>query len=132
VAKALNVKRSDVIEMEQRMGNSEVSLQPVGDDGEETFGPSAYLSDRSHEPDAVLEARSRERLQVQGLEQALETLDPRSRRIVEQRWLAVNDDGTGGKTLHDLAAEFGVSAERIRQVEVQAMKKMRQTLASYA
>ena len=132
VAKTLQVKRSDVIEMEQRMGGSEVALQPVGDDGEEAFGPNAYLSDRSHEPDAVLEARSRERLQVQGLEQALETLDPRSRRIVEQRWLAVNDDGTGGKTLHDLAAEFSVSAERIRQIEVQAMKKMRLTLAQYA
>ena len=132
VASALNVKRADVVEMEQRMGGGDVSLQPLGDDGEETFGPMAYLSDRSHEPDAVLEARSRERLQAQGLEEALEALDPRSRRIVESRWLAVNDDGSGGKTLHDLAAEYGVSAERIRQIEVQAMKKMRQALASYA
>ena len=132
VASALNVKRADVVEMEQRMGAGDVSLQPLGDDGEEAFGPMAYLSDRSHEPDAVLEARSRERLQIQGLEEALESLDARSRRIIESRWLAVNDDGSGGKTLHDLAAEYGVSAERIRQIEVQAMKKMRQALASYA
>ena len=132
VASALNVKRADVVEMEQRMGAGDVSLQPLGDDGEEAFGPMAYLSDRSHEPDAVLEARSRERLQIQGLEEALESLDARSRRIIESRWLAVNDDGSGGKTLHDLAAEYGVSAERIRQIEVQAMKKMRQALANYA
>ncbi len=132
VAAALNVKRADVVEMEQRMGGGDVSLQPLGDDGEEVYGPMAYLSDRSHEPDAVLEARSREHLQVHGLEEALESLDARSRRIVESRWLAVNDDGSGGKTLHDLAAEYGVSAERIRQIEVQAMKKMRQALASYA
>ena len=132
VASALNVKRADVVEMEQRMGAGDVSLQPLGDDGEEAFGPMAYLSDRSHEPDAVLEARSRERLQIQGLEEALESLDARSRRIIESRWLAVNDDGSGSKTLHDLAAEYGVSAERIRQIEVQAMKKMRQALANYA
>jgi RNA polymerase sigma-32 factor len=132
VAKELQVKRSDVIEMEQRMGGSDVSLQPIGDDGEEVFGPVSYLSDRGNEPDAVLEARGRERLQVQGLKQALDALDARSRRIVEQRWLDVNDDGSGGKTLHDLASEYGVSAERIRQIEVQAMKKMRQSLAVYA
>ena len=64
--------------------------------------------------------------------QALEVLDARSRRIVEERWLKVNDDGSGGMTLHDLAAEYGVSAERIRQIEVAAMKKMRKALAEYA
>ncbi len=132
VASKLQVKRSDVIEMEQRMGGADVSLQPGGDDGAETFSPIAYLSDSSHEPEAVLEARGRERMQVQGLEQALQALDERSRRIVEQRWLAVNDDGSGGRTLHDLAAEYGVSAERIRQIEAQAMKKMRKSLAAYA
>ncbi len=132
VAAKLQVKRGEVIEMEQRMGGSDVSLQPGGDDGAETFAPIAYLSDASHEPEAVLEARGRERMQVEGLEQALQSLDERSRRIVEQRWLAVNDDGSGGRTLHDLAAEYGVSAERIRQIEVQAMKKMRKSLAAYA
>ncbi len=132
VARELDVKRSDVIEMEQRMTGADIALQPGGDDGGEGFGPIAYLSERSDEPDAVLEARGRERLQQQGLSQALERLDARSRRIVEQRWLAVNDDGSGGRTLHDLAAEYGVSAERIRQIEVQAMKKMRKVLAAYA
>ncbi len=131
VADKLQVKRGDVIEMERRMAGGDVSLQPTGDEAGESFAPIAYLSDSSHEPQAVLEARGRERLQVEGLEQALQGLDERSRRIVEQRWLAVNDDGSGGKTLHELAAEYGVSAERIRQIEVQAMKKMRQNLAEY-
>jgi len=63
---------------------------------------------------------------------ALEALDPRSRRIVQERWLNVKDDGTGGMTLHDLAAEFGVSAERIRQIETAAMKKMKQALTEFA
>ncbi len=132
VADKLQVKRSEVIEMEQRMGGCDVSLQPAGDDASEGFSPIAYLSDSSHEPEAVLEARGRERMQVQGLEQALQSLDERSRRIVESRWLAVNDDGSGGRTLHDLAAEYGVSAERIRQIEAQAMKKMRKSLAAFA
>ena len=58
--------------------------------------------------------------------------DPRARRIVEERWLNVNDDGSGGMTLHDLAAIYGVSAERIRQIEVAAMKKMKKVLVEYA
>ncbi len=132
VARKLDVKRSDVIEMEQRMSGADIALQPVGDDGGDAFGPIAYLSARADEPDAMLEARAQERLQRQGLEQALGELDARSRRIVEQRWLAVNDDGSGGKTLHELAAEYGVSAERIRQIETQAMKKMRRSLAAYS
>ena len=68
----------------------------------------------------------------QGIGSALETLDPRSRRIVEQRWLAVNDDTSGGMTLHELAAEYGVSAVRVRQFEVAALKKMRKTLEALA
>jgi len=67
-----------------------------------------------------------------GISSALEGLDPRSRRIVEERWLKVNDDGSGGMTLHELAAEYGVSAERIRQIESAAMKKMRKALTAYA
>jgi len=67
-----------------------------------------------------------------GIAAALEVLDPRSRRIVEERWLKVNDDSSGGMTLHDLADEFGVSAERIRQIEVAAMKKMRAALTEFA
>jgi RNA polymerase sigma-32 factor len=67
-------------------------------------------------------------LSSDGISQALAVLDPRSRRIVEERWLKVNDDSSGGMTLHELADEYGVSAERIRQIEVAAMKKMRKVL----
>jgi RNA polymerase sigma-32 factor len=80
----------------------------------------------------VIEARDRDRLAGNGIAHALDALDARSRRIVEERWLKVNDDTTGGMTLHELAAEYGVSAERIRQIEVAAMKKMRKTLAETA
>jgi RNA polymerase sigma-32 factor len=76
----------------------------------------------------VLEARHRDHLASDGIKFALDALDDRSRRIVEERWLKVNDDSSGGMTLHELAAEYGVSAERIRQIEVAAMKKMRSAL----
>ncbi len=133
MARELNVKREDVLEMETRLSGGDVVLDPTpGDDGEEAFGPIAYLTDASHEPTAVIESRQRDRLASDGLVTALDQLDPRSRRIVEERWLKVNDDGSGGMTLHELAAEYGVSAERIRQIEVAAMKKMRQALAAYA
>jgi RNA polymerase sigma-32 factor len=102
------------------------------DDGEEAFGPIAYLADASQEPTAVLEARRRDVLASDGVATAMAELDDRSRRIVTERWLKVNDDGSGGMTLHELAAEYGVSAERIRQIEVAAMKKMRKSLAEYA
>jgi RNA polymerase sigma-32 factor len=133
VARELNVKREDVIEMETRLSGGDVVLDPTpNDDGEEAFGPIAYLSDASHEPTAVLEARRRDALASDGVTQALAALDDRSRRIVTERWLKVNDDGTGGMTLHELAAEYGVSAERIRQIEVAAMKKMRKSLSEFA
>jgi RNA polymerase sigma-32 factor len=76
----------------------------------------------------VIEAHRRDWLAGSGIALALDTLDARSRRIVEERWLKVNDDTSGGMTLHELAAEYGVSAERIRQIEVAAMKKMRKAL----
>ena len=76
----------------------------------------------------MIEAHRRDWLSSHGIASALDGLDDRSRRIVEERWLKVNDDGSGGATLHDLAAEFGVSAERIRQIEVAALKKMRKVL----
>jgi RNA polymerase sigma-32 factor len=133
MARELNVKREEVIEMETRMAGGDVVLDPTpGDDGEEAFGPMAYLADASHEPTAMIESQQRDVLATDGIAAALDTLDPRSRRIVEERWLKVNDDGSGGLTLHDLAAQYGVSAERIRQIEVAAMKKMRQALAAYA
>jgi len=133
MARELNVKREEVIEMETRMAGGDVLLDPApGDDGEEAFGPIAYLADASHEPTAVLESQQRDAMATDGIAAALEELDPRSRRIVEERWLKVNDDGSGGMTLHELAAEYGVSAERIRQIESAAMKKMRKALAAYA
>ncbi len=133
MARELKVKREEVIEMETRLSGGDVVLDPgASDDGEETFGPIAYLTDTAHEPTAMLESRQRDVLATDGIATALGTLDERSRRIVEERWLKVNDDNSGGMTLHDLADEYGVSAERIRQIEVAAMKKMKKALASYA
>jgi RNA polymerase sigma-32 factor len=80
----------------------------------------------------MMAAHQRDVLASDGIAAALEVLDERSRRVVEERWLRVQDDGSGGMTLHELAAEYGVSAERIRQIEVAAMKKMRAALAEYA
>src|SRR6186713_2684851 len=112
LAESLNVKREEVLEMETRMSGGDVPLEPqTNDDGEESYAPIAYLADEASEPTRVLEV-----------------LDARSRRIVEERWLKVNDDSSGGMTLHELAAEYGVSAERIRQIEAAAMKKMRGVL----
>jgi RNA polymerase sigma-32 factor len=133
VADSLHVKPEEVLEMEARMAGGDVVLDPnPGDDGEDAFGPIAYLTDVRHEPTAVMEAHQRDVLSSDGLAMALDNLDARSRRIVEERWLKVNDDGSGGMTLHELAAEYGVSAERIRQIEVAAMKKMKATLAEFA
>ena len=129
VARQLNVKPEEVLEMETRMSGGDVPLEPqTNDDGEESYAPIAYLADDASEPTQVLEARKRDELAGDGISRALAVLDARSRRIVEERWLNVNDDSSGGMTLHDLAAEYGVSAERIRQIEVAAMKKMRGAL----
>ena len=133
VADRLNVKREDVIEMETRLSGGDVLLDPSpSDDGEQAYGPIAYLTDHSHEPTAMIESHQRDVLASDGIAAALEGLDDRSRRIVEERWLKVNDNGSGGMTLHELAAVYGVSAERIRQIEVAAMKKMKKTLAEFA
>jgi RNA polymerase sigma-32 factor len=132
VARELNVKREEVIEMETRLSGGDVALEPTQDDGEESFAPISYLADDAHEPTRMIEAKRRDALAGDGIMQALDVLDPRSRRIVEERWLRVNDDGSGGMTLHELAGEYGVSAERIRQIEVAAMKKMRKALAEPA
>ena len=133
MAKDLNVKREEVMEMEMRMSGGDVLLDPSpSDDGEVAYGPIAYLADAHHEPTAMIEAHQRDLMASDGIVTALASLDERSRRIVEERWLKVNDDGSGGMTLHDLADEFGVSAERIRQIEVAAMKKMKAALTEYA
>jgi len=132
LAQELNVKREEVVEMETRLSGADIALESQTDDGEESFAPIAWLADSHSEPTAVLAARQRDRLQSDGIASALEALDARSRRIIEARWLNVDDDGSGGSTLHELADEFGVSAERIRQIEVSAMKKMRTALADYS
>jgi RNA polymerase sigma-32 factor len=130
LAKSLNVKREEVIEMETRMSGHDIALEAPSDDEDDKFAPIGYLSSDSNEPTKALEAQQYDRLQSEGLETALGKLDARSRRIVEARWLS-NDDGSGA-TLHELADEFGVSAERIRQIESAALKKMKGTLAAYA
>ena len=124
IARELNVRPQDVSEMELRMSGAEMALDsPYGnDDDDANFAPISYLSDEGElEPSNVIEQRAHVQLQGVGLENALARLDDRSRRIIETRWL--QDDK--GLTLHDLAAEYGVSAERIRQIESAAMKKMR-------
>ena len=130
VARELNVKPEEVVEMETRLSGGDVALEPQTDDGEESYAPIAYLADESSEPTRQIEARHRDWLAADGISQALAVLDARSRRIVEERWLKVNDDASGGMTLHELAAEYGVSAERIRQIEVAALKKMKKALAA--
>jgi RNA polymerase sigma-32 factor len=133
MARELQVKPQEVRDMEMRLGGGDVVLDPgPSDDGQDAWGPIAYLADAQHEPTAVIESAQRDALATDGVSQALAALDERSRRIVTERWLKVNDDGSGGMTLHELAAELGVSAERVRQIEVAAMKKMRQTLEAYA
>ena len=132
IAKDLGVKPEDVVEMETRLTGHDLALDPTPGDEENFVSPIAYLTDTNHEPLAMIEAHQRDVLATDGIAAALERLDARSRRIVEERWLKVNDDNSGGMTLHDLAAEYGVSAERIRQIEVAAMKKMKTTLAEYA
>ena len=130
LAEELHVKREEVIEMETRMSGRDIALEAPTDDDDDKFAPIAYLSSDTQEPTRVLEAKQYDRLQSDGLETALAKLDARSRRIVEARWLA-NDDGSGA-TLHELADEFGVSAERIRQIETAALKKMKGALTAYA
>jgi len=123
VAGELNVKPEEVVEMETRLAGQELAFEGDRDD-DEAYAPAQYLADEGAEPYRVLEAEESERVRAEGLQKALATLDPRSRRIVEARWLREKDTAT----LHDLAAEFNVSAERIRQIEAKALDKMRRLL----
>jgi len=127
IAHRLSVRPDEVTEMDTRLSGHDLALESDGDE-EDAFAPISYLADRSGEPLQVLDARARVYLHNDGLQNALASLDPRSRRIVEARWLA--DDHAA--TLHELAAEFGVSAERIRQIEAKAMQKMRAVLEPLA
>jgi len=127
VAETLNVKQSDVIEMEQRLQGGDVALDPAPDDGEDAVSPIAFLADSAEGPAEIYAREQAESLKSQGLAAALEGLDERSRRIIQARWLAESDP----RTLHELADEFGVSAERIRQIEVKAMQKMKKSMAAF-
>ena len=120
MATELRVKPEEVAEMEMRLAGQEISLEPASDD-DEAYAPIAYLADRSPEPSEIAETKQDEYLRARGLEAALASLDARSRRIIEARWLQEKDSAT----LHELAAEFKVSAERIRQIEAKALAKMK-------
>jgi RNA polymerase sigma-32 factor len=128
VAAELRVKPEEVVEMETRLSGQEIAFEADYDD-EEAYAPANYLAaDHDAEPLRVLETRESEQSRATGLENALQSLDARSRRIIEARWLREKDTAT----LHDLAAEFKVSAERIRQIEAKALEKMRKALPAPA
>ncbi|WP_332671466.1 RNA polymerase sigma factor RpoH [Aromatoleum sp.] len=126
IALQLGVKPEEVVEMETRLSGRDIQLEGGSDDDDERFAPIAYLPDPHAEPSEVLEQAQLSRLQDEGLSEALASLDDRSRNIVKRRWLAEGDSAT----LHELAAEYGVSAERIRQIEAKAMQKMRGLLVA--
>jgi len=121
ISEELNVKVSDVTEMETRLSGSDLTLDPLGDNEEDDYSPISYLQSANLEPSAVLEQKQMGLVQKEGLAAALANLDDRSRAIIEARWL----NGDDQSTLHELAAQYGISAERIRQIEAQAMKKMK-------
>jgi RNA polymerase sigma-32 factor len=123
IATDLNVKPEEVVEMETRLGGHDIGFE--AEDSEDAYAPVHYLAaDPADEPSRVLEAAQEEDVQAAALKQALGALDPRSRRIVESRWLKEKDPAT----LHELAAEFKVSAERIRQIEAKALEKMKKAM----
>jgi RNA polymerase sigma-32 factor len=129
IADRLGVKPAEVVEMETRLSGQDVSLEPLGEDDEDnTFAPIAYLAADEAEPGALIEQAQTAQRRTAGLEQALGMLDPRSRRIIEARWLNENESAT----LHQLASEFGVSAERIRQIENKALTKMKGAMVAAA
>ena len=125
LAKALDVKGSEVKEMEMRLAGGDVALEGDDSDDETAYAPIQWLADNSQEPTERIANAQAEALQGPKLDQALMALDERSRNIVQSRWLAMDADGNGTKTLHDLAEEYGISAERVRQIETAALKKMR-------
>ena len=129
LAKALDVRQEDVREMEKRLSGGDVAMEADSSD-DEAYAPINWLSDTRYEPSEALAREETRQLQGPGIEKALASLDDRSRKIVASRWLDVADDGTGGSTLHDLAAEFNISAERVRQIEAAALKKMKSALTA--
>ncbi|MGI8896641.1 MAG: RNA polymerase sigma factor RpoH [Casimicrobiaceae bacterium] len=128
IAKDLGVKPEEVVEMETRLSGRDVSIDPTPGDDENSVSPIAYLTERDDEPAKIYERKEFAQRRSEGLHQVLAKLDDRSRRIIEARWLREEDSAT----LQDLATEYGVSAERIRQIESKAMQAMRTQLAHAA
>ena len=127
IAKSLKLKEEDVREMELRFNGQELSIDYSNDDSEEEqFRPIAYLKDSAPLPAEVLEKSETESNNAKNLQDALKKLDSRSREIVEARWLKENKPDT----LHDLAKKYKVSAERVRQIEQNAMKKIKILITS--
>lgn len=128
IASELKVKPEEVVEMNLRLTGRDIVIDGGmdADDEAQNIAPITYLSDETQEPTRVLEGLQSDILHTKGLSDALDLLDERSRSIVQQRWLA-NDSGKG-QTLHELAEKYQVSAERIRQIETAALKKMRNSL----
>ncbi|MCY4641388.1 MAG: RNA polymerase sigma factor RpoH [Gammaproteobacteria bacterium] len=122
VARELGVKRSEVIEMEKRLSDSDLGFDPDHDSSRETpsFAPAAYLSHEEDNPEIQAEKQDWQAHQDRQLRAALEILDERSRDIIAQRWLAENKT-----TLQELAAKYGISAERVRQLENNAIKTLK-------
>ncbi|MBX6420646.1 MAG: RNA polymerase sigma factor RpoH [Nevskia sp.] len=125
VARELKVKPEEVLQMESRLGGGDVSFSATAEDGEEAFVPEDYLAD-THDQLAELEEAQWQEAREARMRQALAQLDPRSRDIVERRWLAE----TKKAGLQELGEEYGVSAERIRQIEAAALKKLRRAIES--
>jgi RNA polymerase sigma-32 factor len=121
IARDLGVKPEEVVEMETRLSGRDIALDPQPDEEGSAVAPIAYLTDGEDEPAQILERAQTAENRRTGLTRALAKLDDRSRRIVEARWLREEDPAT----LQDLADEYGVSAERIRQIESKALKSMR-------
>jgi RNA polymerase sigma-32 factor len=126
IARDLGVKPEEVVEMEMRLGGHDVALDPAPGEEDNFVSPIAYLTNREDEPAQILERAETARNRSKGLQYALSKLDDRSRRIIEARWLREDESAA---TLQDLADEYGVSAERIRQIESKAMKTMRSQMA---
>ena len=126
IAKELNVQPDDVVEMNMRLSGRDIPMDGTPDDREsEATSPVAYLTaDENIDPVHVIEAQETGRVQSEGLKRALTNLDERSRDIITRRWLAEDQE----ETLQVLADKYGVSAERIRQIEVNAMKRMRKVI----
>lgn len=129
IASELNVPEHDVREMDMRLSGFDMTMDNSTEDEEDVYSPITYLTDEST-PESTIETHQNERLLTDGLSEALELLDDRTRKIIVERWLNVDDENSG-MTLVELGQEFSISSERVRQIEVAGMKKMRKFLETY-